>query len=182
MNLLTRKVLLLNASFEPLGIVTVPRAVRLVWKGTAESVEPDGDRVLRSQRFVFPCPAVIRLVAYVDVRKRRYGSGGMRTKVFMRDRYRCQYCGVRGSAFELSLDHILPRSRGGRTTPENLCVACKSCNSRKGDRTPAEARMPLMTEPSALMYDLDLAAIRHAAIERPEWRKYVYGADEEIAV
>lgn len=170
----TRKVLLLNASFEPLGIVTVARAVRLVWKGSAETVEPDGGRLLRSPRFSFPCPSVIRLVSFVDVRARRRASGNLRTKIFMRDRYRCQYCGHRGTLADLSLDHILPRSRGGKTTPENLCVACRVCNSRKGDRTPAEARMPLLTEPSALMYDLDLAAIRHASEARPEWRKYIY--------
>jgi 5-methylcytosine-specific restriction endonuclease McrA len=179
----TRKVLLLNASFEPLGIVTVPRAVRLVWKGTADTVELDGDRLLRSQHFVFPCPSVIRLVTYVNVRKHRSASGSLRTKVLIRDRYRCQYCGVRGTPTDLSIDHILPRSRGGRTVPENLCVACKPCNSRKGDRTPAEARMPLLTEPSALMYDLDIAAIRHAAGSRPEWQKYVAWRDarEDVA-
>lgn len=173
----TRKVLLLNASYEPLGIVTMPRAVRLVWRGTAEMVEPDADRVLRSQRFSFQCPSVIRLVTYVNVRKRRATAGGLRTKILMRDRFRCQYCGVKGNAIDLSIDHIMPRSRGGRTTPENLCAACKACNSRKGDRTPAEARMPLLTEPSALMYDLDLAAFHHAAATRPEWRKYIRGTD-----
>ncbi|HQR36963.1 MAG TPA: HNH endonuclease [Blastocatellia bacterium] len=170
----TRKVLLLNASYEPLGIVNVARAVRLVWKSTAETVELDGERVLRSQHFVFPCPSVIRLVTYVDVRRRRSSPGNLRTKILMRDRYRCQYCAVKLPASDLSIDHILPRSRGGKTSPDNLCVACKPCNSRKGDRTPAEARMPLLTEPSALMYDLDTAAIRHAADERPEWRKYVW--------
>jgi 5-methylcytosine-specific restriction endonuclease McrA len=169
----TRKVLLLNASFEPLGIVNIPRAVRLVWKGTAETVELDGDRVLRSQHFVFPCPSVIRLVTYINVRKHRATSGNLRTKILIRDRYRCQYCGIRSTPTELSIDHIVPRSRGGRTSPENLCVACKPCNSRKGNRTPAEARMPLLSEPSALMYDLDFAAIRHAAENRPEWLKYV---------
>jgi 5-methylcytosine-specific restriction endonuclease McrA len=174
--LLTRKVLLLNASYEPLGTVTVPRAVRLVWRGTAETVELDGDRVLRSQRREFACPSVVRLVTYVDVRKRRRAAGSLRTKVLMRDRFRCQYCGRKGTAFDLSLDHILPRSRGGRTEPENLCAACTACNSRKGDRTPAEARMPLRTEPSALMYDLDLAALRHAAEARPEWLKFLGGS------
>ena len=169
----TRKVLLLNASFEPLGTVTIPRAVRLVWRGTAEVVELDGDRVLRSQRFSFPCPSVIRLAVYVNIRRRRGTVGNLRTRILMRDRYRCQYCGTKGTAVDLSLDHIMPRSRGGRTTPDNLCVACKACNSRKGNRTPAEARMPLLSEPSALMYDLDRVALRHAAESRPEWRKYV---------
>ena len=167
-----RKVLLLNASYEPLGIVTVARAVRLVWKGSAVAVELDGDRVLRSQRAVYACPSVIRLVTYVNVRKRR-GAGNIRTKILMRDRYRCQYCAVRGTAIDMTLDHILPRSRGGRTHPENLAASCRACNNRKGDRTPAEARMPLLSDPAALMYDLDHAAMRHAAESRPEWRKYI---------
>jgi 5-methylcytosine-specific restriction endonuclease McrA len=178
---LSRKVLLLNASYEPLGIVTVPRAVRLVWKGSAEVVELDGNRVLRSERFTFACPGVIRLVTYVNVRKRR-GAGNLRMKIFMRDCFRCQYCGVRGTAVELTLDHILPRSRGGRSTPENLCASCRPCNGRKGDRTPAEARMPLLTEPSALMYDLNGAALRHASESRSEWRKYLApGGAERVA-
>ncbi|GAC1400659.1 MAG: HNH endonuclease [Pyrinomonadaceae bacterium] len=181
--ILARKVLLLNASFEALGTVDVARAVRLVWKGTAETIERDGERVLRSQHFTFPVPSVIRLVEYVDVRKRRNASGGMRLRVLMRDKFRCQYCGTRGTAFELTLDHILPRSRHGRTEPENLCAACKPCNQRKGDRTPDEARMPLLTTPSALRYGLDRAALLHFAQSRPEWRPYLFlgEAHENVA-
>lgn len=172
--ILTRKVLLLNASFEALGTVDVARAVRLVWKGAAQTIERDGERVLRSQHFTFPVPSVIRLVEYIDVRKRRNASGGMRARVLMRDKFRCQYCGARASAFELTLDHILPRSRGGKTEPENLCAACKPCNQRKGDRTPDEARMPLLTTPSALRYGLERAALMHYAASRPEWRPYLF--------
>lgn len=171
--MLNRRVLLLNASYEPLGVVSVPRAVRLVWKGAAESVENDGDHVLRSQRFVFPCPSVVRLVTYVNVRQRR-AAGNLRTKILMRDRYTCQYCDHRFAPHDLTLDHIQPRSRGGRSTPENLAAACKRCNNRKGDRTPAEARMPLKADPAALMYDLNLAALAIAAESRPEWRKYIF--------
>jgi 5-methylcytosine-specific restriction endonuclease McrA len=136
-------------------------------------VELDGDRVLRSPSFEFPAPSVVRLLAFVDVRKRRSQGGGMRTKILMRDRYRCQYCGGKGTGAELTLDHIVPRSRGGRTHPENLCASCKRCNQRKGDRTPDEARMPLLSEPSALLYDLERAALRHAALVRPDWAKYL---------
>lgn len=167
-----RKVLLLNASYEPLGVVTVPRAVRLVWRGSAETVELDGDRVLRSPRASFPCPSVVRLAVYVNVRQRRSGAN-IRTRILMRDRYRCQYCGVHGTATDLTLDHILPRSRGGRSTPDNLAASCQRCNNRKGDRTPVEARMPLVNDPAALMYDLDHAALRHAAESRPEWLRYI---------
>lgn len=172
--LTTRRVLLLNASCEPLGIVSVPRAIRLVWRGVAEIVELDGDRVLRSIRASYPCPSVVRLVHFIDVRRRR-GVANQRTRILMRDRYRCQYCAVRPPVAELTLDHILPRARGGRSTSDNLAASCRTCNNRKGNRTPAEARMPLLSDPAALAYDLDLEAIRHAARERPEWQPYLSG-------
>jgi 5-methylcytosine-specific restriction endonuclease McrA len=172
--ILSRRVLLLNASYEALGTVDVPRAVRLIWKRTAQVVERDGTRVLRSQHFTFEVPSVIRLVEYVDVRKRRNQSGKQRLRILMRDRLRCQYCGARGSQFDLTLDHIVPRSRGGRSDAENLCAACKTCNQRKGDRTPDEARMPLLATPSALRYGLDKAALRHYAESRPEWQPYLF--------
>ncbi|HUQ32503.1 MAG TPA: HNH endonuclease [Pyrinomonadaceae bacterium] len=180
--LLSRRVLLLNASYEALGTVDVPRAVRLIWKRTAQVVERDGERVLRSQHFTFEVPSVIRLVEYVDVRRRRNASGKQRLRIMMRDKMRCQYCGVRGTQFDLTLDHIHPRSRGGRSDVENLCAACKSCNQRKGDRTPDEARMPLLATPSALRYGLDKAALRHHAESRPEWRPYLFlGEAAEVA-
>src|SRR4051812_16671640 len=92
---LSRRVLLLNASFEALGTIDVPRAVRLVWKRAAQVVEKDGTRVLRSQHFTFEVPSVVRLVEYVDVRKRRSASGKQRVRILMRDKMKCQYCGVK---------------------------------------------------------------------------------------
>src|SRR2546423_4741702 len=118
---LKRKVLLLNASYEALGVVDAPRAVHLIWKGAAEPVEYVGGGVLRSQHFAFVVPSVIRLVAYIDLRRRRASSGKQRIRILARDRMRCQYCGLRGTIFDLTLDHITPRSRGGRSEPENLC-------------------------------------------------------------
>lgn len=178
---LSMRVLLLNASYEPLGIVSIARAVRLIWKGSAETVELDGERMLRSQRFSYPVPSVIRLIEYVDVRARCMRSASKRMHILMRDRFRCQYCNIKGSAFELTLDHIVPRSRGGRSTPDNLCAACFTCNQRKGDRTPDEARMPLLANPSALHYGLEKAALIHAAEMRPQWRKYVDPTSVESA-
>ncbi|MFY9558278.1 MAG: HNH endonuclease [Blastocatellia bacterium] len=179
---LKRKVLLLNASYEPLGIVGIPRAVRLVWKGSAAVVELDGDRVLRSQHFVFPAPGVIRLIEYIDVRGRQGRSSTKRSRILARDRFRCQYCGMKGGLFDLTVDHILPRSRGGRTAAENLCAACFACNQRKGDRTPEEARMPLLANPAALTYGMERAAMCHAAESRPEWRKYLFMEDSGLVV
>jgi 5-methylcytosine-specific restriction endonuclease McrA len=178
---LARKVLLLNASYEALGIVNTPRAVRLVWKGSAVVVELDGKRVLRSQHFVFPAPSVIRLIEYVDVRGRQGRSSTKRSRILARDRFRCQYCGIKGGVFDLTIDHILPRSRGGRTVAENLCAACFPCNQRKGNRTPEEARMPMLANPAALTYGIERASMRHAAESRGEWRKYLF-MEETVAV
>jgi 5-methylcytosine-specific restriction endonuclease McrA len=174
---LTRKVLLLNASYEPLNVVTAPRALALIWRHVAEVVEPDEGRVLRTPRFAFALPSVVRLTQYLEARPRRRGPAG-RARVLARDRYRCQYCGRRGTQFDLTLDHIIPKSRGGRSVPENLCAACRGCNTRKGDRTPDEARMPLLANPSALYYGLERAALVQAAESRPEWRKYLFLDDE----
>jgi 5-methylcytosine-specific restriction endonuclease McrA len=171
--LLNRKVLLLNASYEALSLVTAPKALTLVWRRVAEVLELDRGHLVRTPRFEFEVPSVIRLTHYIDVRARQNRVTN-RHRILARDHYRCQYCGKRGTAFDLTLDHILPRSRGGRTVAENLATACRACNNRKSDRTPEEARMPLLTNPAALYYGLERAAWRQAAEKRPEWRKYLF--------
>lgn len=176
-----KKVLLLNASYEALGIISAPRAVRLMWKGSVEVLEYISGVVLRSPSYTFEMPSVIRLINYIDLQSRRRRSASKRLSILIRDRYRCQYCGHKGSAFELTIDHILPRSRGGQTVPENLCAACFACNQRKGDRTPEEARMPLLSNPSAFYYGLDRAILAHASESRPEWRKYLFLEDSGVA-
>ena len=168
-----RKALLLNASYEALNIVTAPKALALIRRRVAEVIELDPGRVLRTPQFSFAVPSVIRLTRYVNVRTRQHRTPN-RVRILIRDKYRCQYCGRKGMAFDLTLDHIIPKSRGGKTVTENLCAACQACNNRKGDRTPDEARMPLLTNPSALYYGLERVAFQAAAIERPEWRKYLY--------
>ncbi|HZS03855.1 MAG TPA: HNH endonuclease [Blastocatellia bacterium] len=177
--IISRRVLLLNASYEPLNLVSAPKALALVWRKAAEIIERDEGRVLRTARFEFDVPAVVRLVRYVDTRTRRQNRMVSRLRILIRDKHRCQYCGRRGTQFDLTLDHIIPRSRGGQSVPENLCASCKECNQRKGDRTPDEARMPLLSNPSALYYGLERAVMIQAADSRPEWRKYL--CLEEIA-
>ena len=171
---LNGRVLLLNFSYEPLGTVGVARAMCLVVRGAVFVEEYDGDRVLRSPSREFRAPSVVRLRAYVNVRRRRQNAGLRRLRIFVRDRFRCQYCGRHKSAQELTLDHILPRSRRGRSVPENLVAACVECNLRKGGRTPDEARMPLLTEQRALAVGLDMVMLCHYAESRPEWRKYLF--------
>ena len=124
--------LVLNATYEPLSVVPERRAAVLVLRGRAVMQEPSG-RVLHAATVQLPIPAVVRLTSYVKVPFRR-GMTPTRAAVFARDGHRCQYCG--GSAE--SLDHVIPRSKGGDHTWENLVAACRRCNLRKGDRMPGE--------------------------------------------
>lgn len=174
------RVLLLNATFEPLGTVGLARAMIHLFKNTVSVEEWEENRVLRSARGEYPVPSVVRLRTYVNVRRRREASGARRLRIYIRDKFRCQYCGTKTEAQALTLDHIFPRSRGGRSAPENLVAACVPCNSRKGDRTPEEARMPLLTAQSVLKVKLDRVVLCHYAETRPAWRKYLF-LDEEYA-
>ncbi|MGC4859066.1 HNH endonuclease [Micromonospora sp. DT41] len=133
-------VLVINADLGPLHRVTVQHAVRMLCRRVAEIHEAEPDQVIG----VFPMPRVVRLVRYV-VTRWRFGAGPAwsRAGVLRRDNRCCAYCGGPAS----TIDHILPRSRGGRNTWRNTTAACYACNQRKGDRTPAEAAMPLRREP-----------------------------------
>jgi len=141
--------LTLNASYEPLTIVSVRRALRLIIDQKAEALEVDETTPFRSERFVLPAPVVIRLVSFVHV-PRRFRRHVTNTFLFARDHYTCQYCGrhrrqLRHREF-LTRDHLLPLCRGGDNTWANVITACTSCNHRKGNRTPEEAHMrPLRT-------------------------------------
>ena len=135
----------MNASYEPLNVCSVRRAHVLVWKGKAEIVESH-DKPLRSASGAFIWPHVIRLLQYVRVPqavKRRIS----RRALFARDGWRCVYCGSTGG--RLTLDHVVPRSRGGDSVWENVVTACAPCNLRKGDRSLEQVGMVLKTTPRA---------------------------------
>ena len=138
------QVLVLNASYEPLNVCTVKRAHVLVFKGKAEVIE-SLDRPLRSASSTFVWPNVIRLVHYVRV-PRTVKRKISRRALFARDGWRCVYC---GSAGRLTLDHVVPRSRGGDSVWENVVTSCAPCNLRKGNRTLEEAGMRLHHPPRA---------------------------------
>ncbi len=126
---------LLNASYEPLGTVSFKHAVRMLFRQVAIVEEGDDTRMLGPHAW----PRVIRLIRYIYEkwldRPAKWHRGG----VFIRDGHRCAYCGRKAA----TIDHLLPRSRGGEWSWANCVAACSGCNERKGDRTPAEARMPL---------------------------------------
>jgi 5-methylcytosine-specific restriction endonuclease McrA len=178
---LTGRVLLLNQTYEPLGTVGVARAVVMLFKNSVTVEEWDGGRVLRTPREEFPVPSVVRRRAYVNVRRGRETAGMKRVRIYIRDQFRCQYCGSRKNPVELTLDHILPRSRGGTNAPWNIVTACVGCNQRKGNRTPEEARMPLLTAQAVLRSKLERVVLCHYAEARPEWRKYLDGWAEADA-
>ena len=138
-------VLVLNASYEPLNVCSVRRAYVLVFKGKAEVVEKL-ERPLHSASDTYPWPNVIRLVTYVHVPRAAQRKISRRA-LFARDGWRCVYCGT--AAGRLTLDHVVPRSRGGDSVWENVVTSCAPCNLRKGNRLLEEVSMELPSRPKA---------------------------------
>ena len=143
--------LALNASYEPLTILPVRRALRLVIDRKADALEVDPERTYRSESLSFPAPVVIRLGRFIHV-PRRFRRQVTNTFLFARDEYRCQYCGRKKSQLgyreSLTRDHVLPMSRGGDNGWLNVVTACSKCNLRKGDRSPKECGMRLHRTPA----------------------------------
>jgi 5-methylcytosine-specific restriction endonuclease McrA len=168
-------VLLLNASYEPLAVIPLRRAVSLMLRDRVDAVTED-ILLMRSVTRALPIPAVIRLRRYVKVPRR--GAHWSRQGVLRRDGYTCIYCGI-GAGEEqgdrllmkrdFTVDHIVPRSQNGRNTWGNTACACPACNQRKGSRTPHEAGMALRWEPKIPRVDYLVASS-----EIPEaWKIYL---------
>jgi 5-methylcytosine-specific restriction endonuclease McrA len=164
------QVLVLNASYEPLNVCSVRRAHVLVFKGKAEVLE-EHETPLHSSTSTFPRPHVIRLVQYVRVprtAKRKIS----RRALFARDGWSCVYCGTSGG--RLTLDHVVPRSRGGDSVWENVVTACAPCNLRKGDKLPEEASMTMRRSPRVPSPTLFI--LLSAPSELPQtWNRYLPG-------
>ncbi len=136
------KVLILNQDFSAIAICSVYKAFLLVYLEKAEMVSKSEIGSLRTVTTTYPIPSVIRLQRYVHVPY--HGIALSRHNIMRRDNYTCQYC---GNVKNLTLDHLMPRSRGGQTNWLNLVTACSRCNTRKGDRTPEEAGLKLIQKP-----------------------------------
>jgi 5-methylcytosine-specific restriction endonuclease McrA len=134
----TSRVLVLNATYEPINVCTVRRAAVLVLKAKAEVIER-GKGSLRSERLALERPVVIRLITYVRVPRDVHRRKITRKAVLARDSWTCQYCGQRKPG--LTVDHVIPRSRGGTSAWDNIVASCAACNRRKGNRLPREAEM-----------------------------------------
>ncbi len=172
--------LALNASFEPLTILPLRRALRLVIDRKAEILEVDQARVFRSAHTVLPCPVVIRLVSYVHV-PRKFRRQVTNTFLFARDRYRCQYCGRHRSEFKgrefLTREHVVPISRGGANDWGNVVSACSPCNNRKGSRLPSEVGMKLLAVPSEPNHVELVWAVRHITSVQAKYISMFYGEE-----
>ena len=135
-------VLVLNQDYQPLSICSIQRSMKLLFLEKAELLHDDPHRKLRTPRSTFQFPSVIRLRSYIRVPYTKVVLS--RRNIMRRDNFTCQYCGRRSY---LTVDHVLPKSRGGKDNWENLTTACEKCNVKKGDRTPEEAAMPLRKKP-----------------------------------
>jgi len=138
-------VLLLNITYEPLKIINWKKAITLLFLGKVEVIEEYG-REIHSVSFTIKLPSVVRLLKIVKRPKSPIKFS--RQNIYARDRHKCQYCGARFSTEDLTYDHVLPKSRGGKTKWGNIVTCCFGCNRKKGGRTPAEASMKLIRKPT----------------------------------
>jgi 5-methylcytosine-specific restriction endonuclease McrA len=168
---MTGRVLVLNASYEPINVCNERRAVVMIFKGKARMEEHNG-HMLHSPRITMHAPSVIRLTEYRHIPHKRRSLS--RKNVLLRDQFRCQYCEIVFKPADLTLDHIVPRSRGGTSTWENLAACCKLCNHRKGNQTPEEAGMPLLEKPRAFSMHVSRQIMRYLGRADESWRKYLY--------
>ncbi|MDA1082653.1 MAG: HNH endonuclease [Gemmatimonadetes bacterium] len=171
--------LALNSSFEPLTLVPLRRALRLVIDGKAEIVEADSVRLVRSERAAYPRPIVIRLTRFIHV-PRRFRRQVTNTFLFARDAYACQYCSRTSAQLRpresLTRDHVVPLSRGGKNSWTNVVTACSSCNTRKAHHLPAEIGMHLMRKPTEPHFVHLSWAVRRLTPIQAKYIRTFYGA------
>ena len=160
--------MILNQSYEPLTVCNIKKAIVLIYLGKAELVVQDKRKELRSVSKTFPWPSIIRLSQFITLPYKRVVL--TRKNILRRDEYKCSYCG-RGD-LPLTIDHVVPKSKGGIDSWDNLVCACTLCNNKKGDRTPVEANMILLNrpfKPSHIMF------IKNVVGKLDEnWKPYLY--------
>jgi 5-methylcytosine-specific restriction endonuclease McrA len=185
--MLESNVLVLNRSYIPIHVTSVRRAISMIYQDVARAVHTDyqsfdfdqwrrlppgaGDRVLGTSRGAIRVPRVVVLLAYDRIPRRhvRYS----RLNIFARDKFTCQYCGARPPRSQLNLDHVVPRTLGGKTSWENVVCSCVDCNRRKGGRTPQQARLRLRRQPVRPRWTplVNIAASQH--VRHEEWRPFL---------
>lgn len=161
------KVLVLNGDYTPLNVTSTRRGFNLVFKGKAEIIHSDEDNPLRSEVKDYKRPTIIRLLRYIYLPFKKVKLN--RHSVYRRDNHKCIYC---GSPNNLTLDHVLPKSRGGKNTWKNLVACCFNCNTEKGDKTPEEAGMTMTHKPYVPTYMEFIE--RMCGKINEEWKSYLF--------
>ncbi len=175
-NLFQNRVLVLNSSYEAINICTARRAIVMLLAEKADLVE-ESDRRIHSSILTMPLPEVIRLRRFITLPYRPIPY--CRRNILLRDGYSCQYCGKRFSPENLTLDHVIPISRGGKDTWTNVVSACKKCNHQKGDSLLKEIGMTLRHRPKRPTLPTYLHLVRLIGEKRQVWRKYLFYDDVE---
>ncbi len=160
-------VLVLNQDYQPLSVCSIQRSMKLLFLEKAELLHDDPQRKLRTIREEYQYPSVIRLRSYIRVPYKKVVLS--RRNVMRRDDFTCQYCGKRS---DLTIDHVLPKSRGGGDVWENLTTACEKCNVKKGNRTPKEAKMKLASKPYRPI-PITFFRDMNGGVQEP-WKPYLY--------
>lgn len=169
------KTLLLDQGYQPLKLISWQRAITLLTLGKVEIVE-EYDQEIRSTSIVLKMPAVARLLNAFKRPKKPVKFS--RVSIYARDKYSCQYCGDKKPMSELTYDHVIPRAQGGKTTWDNITTACYDCNTKKANRTPAQAGMKLRNEPYQPTW-IPAVTIRLSQKDLPQaWMDYLYWHSE----
>ena len=167
----THRTLVLSQGFEPLSVVSWKQAITMFFLGKCEVLE-EYDQNIKTTGFVIKIPAVVRLVN--AIRRHKKPVKFSRINIYGRDRYTCQYCGTKHSINDLTYDHVVPRSQGGKTTWVNIATCCETCNRRKANRTPAQAGMKLLKEPVQPTATPVLVVTVSRESVPDAWRDYLY--------
>lgn len=164
-------VLVLNASYEAINICNSKRAIIMILKGIAVA-EENTKKFFHSPSFKISVPSVIRINKYVRIKYQLISF--TRKNIFLRDNFTCYYCNEKFKPKELTLDHVLPKSKGGWNNWDNIVTACIHCNKKKGDRTPEEANMKLRKTPKEPTIPIHFQIIRNLSVSRQQWNKYLF--------
>jgi hypothetical protein len=160
------RVLVLNYDYTPVNVTNISRAIKLIIKEKAEIVK-EGTKILRSEKISFKSPTIIRLLNYVKIKFFKVVL--TKRNILIRDGFKCVYCGDHKN---LTLDHLIPKSRGGKNDWLNLVTCCDPCNKKKGDKTPEESGMTLLRKPSKPNYYTFLKSYLERGIG--EWDEYLF--------
>lgn len=171
----THRTLVLSQGFEPISIISWKQAITLLFLGKVEVIE-QYDRDVRAISLVIKIPAVVRLLS--AFRRHKKVVKFSRVNIYGRDKYSCQYCGVKKKINELTYDHVVPRAQGGKTTWTNIATSCSDCNRRKANRTPEQAGMKLLKVPVQPSVSPSLVVTVSRESVPDAWRDYLYWTAE----